>query len=95
MATSPFKLIDMALKLEKNASLTAREMTSAMERLVSGESSDSQIEQFLSALRKKGESAVEITAAAKVMRKHAVKLPKEIPDLLDTDRKSTRLNSSH
>ncbi len=84
MTESPFSLIDTVLKLGKGEALTAREMTSAMEKIVGGGASDQEIEDFLTALRKKGETAGEILAAAKVMRKHAVKLPKEIPDLLDT-----------
>lgn len=82
--TSPFNIIDMVLKLEKNKPLTATEMGRAMEQIMGGECSDDQIEQFLLALRKKGETPGEIAASAKVMRKHSLKLSKELPDLLDT-----------
>ncbi len=84
MSSSPFKIVDMILKLGKKESLTVKEMTHVMEQLVSGECSDSQIEEFLLMLREKGETAEEIAAAAKVMRKHALAFPENIPDLLDT-----------
>ncbi len=84
MPTSPFNIVDMILKLGKKQPLSAKEMSLAMEQIVGGDASDGQIEEFLLALRKKGESIEEIIAAAKVMRKHAVHLSKEIPDLLDT-----------
>lgn len=84
MKKSPFNIIDMVMKLGKNESLTAPEMSSAMEQMIKGEASDNQIEEFLLALRAKGETPVEIVAAAKVMRKHALALPKAVPGLLDT-----------
>ncbi len=71
-------------KLKKRESLDGLEMKAAMQAVVSGKLEDSQIEEFLVLLREKGESAVEITSAALVMRAHAVKLPKEFPGLLDT-----------
>ena len=84
MAASPFNIVDMILKLNKKEPLTAKEMSSVMEQIVTGGASDSQIEEFLLALRNKGETVEEITAAAKMMRKHALRLPREVPDLLDT-----------
>ncbi len=75
---------DTLIRMGKGRSLTAPQMTSVMEAIVAGLVQDTQIEQFLLALREKGESVDEITAAAKVMRKAAVKLPKKFPDLLDT-----------
>ena len=77
-------MLDLILKLEKEESLTAKEMTLGMEWIVCGDASNEQIEHFLLALKRKGETAIEIVAAAKVMRKHSLKLPKDIPDLLDT-----------
>ncbi len=84
MKNFPFKMVDTILKLERKEALSTKEMTSVMELIVQGEASDEQIEHFLLALRTKGETIVEIVAAAKVMRKYSLKLPKEIPDLLDT-----------
>jgi anthranilate phosphoribosyltransferase len=82
--TSPFKIVDLTLKLDKKVPLTASEMGAVMGQIVTGEASDEQIENFLLSLRKKGETAIEIASAAAVMRKHATRLPLEIPDLLDT-----------
>ena len=82
--TSPFNIVDMIVKLDKKASLTAEEMGSVMQQIVSGGASESQIEEFLITLSKKGETVQEVASAAKVMRKHALQLPKEIPGLLDT-----------
>ena len=84
MSVSPFNIVDMTIKLEKKVSLTTGEMTAVMEEIVSGNASDGQIEEFLVTLGKKGETAREITAAARVRRKHALHLPREIPNLLDT-----------
>ncbi len=75
---------DALIRLGEGRSLTIPQMTSAMEAIVAGFVQDAQIEQFLLVLREKGESVEEITAAAKVMRNAAVKLPKKFPDLLDT-----------
>ncbi len=84
MAALSFKIVDIILKLGKKKPLTAGEMNLAMEQIMSGNASDSQIEEFLLALREKGETVDEIVAAAKVMRRHALGLSKEVPDLLDT-----------
>ena len=59
-------------------------MESAMEEIVGGKSNDADIEHFLLLLRQKGETASEVTAAAKIMRRHAVKLSRAYPELLDT-----------
>ena len=77
-------LDDVFLKLEKQKSLTPEEMTQAMEWVVSGKAGDQSIERFLVLLRQKGETAAEITAAAKVMRNHALGLSKKFKGLLDT-----------
>lgn len=84
MAALSFKIVDIILKLGKKKPLTAGEMNLAMEQIMSGNASDSQIEEFLLALREKGETVDEIVAAAKVMRRHALGLSKEVPNLLDT-----------
>ncbi len=60
------------------------EMTQTMEAIVSGKVPDAEIEAFLLALRERGETVEEITAAAKVMRHHAAKLSKHFEGLLDT-----------
>ncbi len=72
------------LKLKKGNSLSPFEMEESMRFVMSGKAAVSDIEEFLLALRQKGETIDEITAAAGVMREHAVKLSKPYPDLLDT-----------
>jgi anthranilate phosphoribosyltransferase len=71
-------------KLKKGSELAPAEMTAAMETIMTGAAAEAEIELFLTALREKGETAREITAAARVMRLHARKLSKPYPDLLDT-----------
>lgn len=70
------------LKHEKD--LPREAMENAMEAIVGGLSNDDEIEKFLRLLQQKGETAPEIAAAAKVMRRHAVKLSKPYTNLLDT-----------
>ncbi len=72
------------MKKAASKSLTAVQMKTVMKRLMDGLMPDGEIETFLIELRERGETAVEIAAAAQVMREHAVKLPKIFPDLLDT-----------
>ncbi len=72
------------LKLANQTSLSPEEMTGAMEFIVSGHATDADIERFLILFREKGETAVEITAGARVMRSHALKLSKNYVGLLDT-----------
>lgn len=61
-------------KVIQGIDLTEDEMTSVFDQIMSGETSDAQIGSFLTALRLKGETVQEITAAAKIMRKKAIKL---------------------
>ncbi len=82
MATS--RAVSPLTKLRQKKALTPLEMKSFMENLMTGKVPDQEIESFLLLLRKKGETADEIAAAAQVMRENAVKLPKNFPDLLDT-----------
>ncbi|HTL70602.1 MAG TPA: anthranilate phosphoribosyltransferase [Candidatus Eisenbacteria bacterium] len=71
-------------RLRHKRDLEAPEMAEVMESVAGGLCSDDEIERFLLLLREKGETVEEITAAARVMRGHAVKLSREYPDLLDT-----------
>jgi anthranilate phosphoribosyltransferase len=65
--------------------LSAQQMEEVMDRMLAGELDACQIAGFLMALRCKGETVVEIGAAARVMRRHAKGLivPPDVP-LLDT-----------
>ena len=70
--------------LLENKDLTADEMQSVMRIIMSGEATDAQIGGFLVALRLKGETVDEITAAARVMRELATKVSLESGNLVDT-----------
>ncbi|MCR5624132.1 MAG: anthranilate phosphoribosyltransferase [Lachnospiraceae bacterium] len=52
--------------------MTPEMMTEVMEEIMTGDASDAQKASFLTALANKGETIEEITAAAKVMKKHCV-----------------------
>jgi anthranilate phosphoribosyltransferase len=71
-------------KLRQKKELTAEEMKSLMRGVMSGLVQDKNIEEMLLLMRARGESAIEIAAAAEVLRENTLKLPKEFPDLLDT-----------
>jgi anthranilate phosphoribosyltransferase len=64
--------------------LTEVQMTSVMEIIMTGGATDAQIGGFLVALRMKGETIDEITAAARVMRKLATKVEVKGDNLVDT-----------
>lgn len=57
-------------KLSKREDLTADEMEQVMDEIMTGEASDAQKAAFLTALSMKGETIEEVTAAAKILRKH-------------------------
>jgi anthranilate phosphoribosyltransferase len=72
-------------RLVEGETLDAVSMEQAMDAILRGEATPTQIAALLIALRIKGESAVEIAAAARVMRKHAVAVPVRVSGpLLDT-----------
>ncbi len=68
-------IIDALKKLADHLHLTEDEMTAAMNAIMEGACTDAQIACFLTALRLKGETADEITAAARVMRHKALSVP--------------------
>ncbi len=59
-------------KILMRTDLTAHEMNRAMEVIMEGKVSDAQMASFLTGLRAKGETVVEIAAAARVMREKAL-----------------------
>ena len=71
-------------KLLKKINLSPEEMQAVMEEIMTGKCLTGQIVAFLEALSKKGETVEEITAAAKVMRSHAVKIKTDKEVILDT-----------
>ncbi len=62
------------IKLVDGVSLSEAEMETAMDEIMSGEATPAQIGSFITALRLKGETVDEITGAAKVMRKKAIRV---------------------
>ncbi len=72
-------------KVVRKIDLGQGEMASVFEEIMSGEATPVQIAAFITALRMKGETVDEITAAAKVMRKKAAAISLgEKEDLIDT-----------
>ncbi len=84
MTSHPEGSHEALVKLRQKKMLTSGEMKSLMRGVMSGAVQDGDIESMLLILRERGESALEIAAAAEVMRENALKLPQEFPDLLDT-----------
>jgi anthranilate phosphoribosyltransferase len=64
--------------------LSTEEMTSVMDQLMEGELTQAQIGGLLTALRMKGESIGEISAAALSMRRHATQIDAGPPPIVDT-----------
>ena len=58
--------------ISSGMTLSAAEATDAFETILAGEATPAQIGAFLMALRVRGETVEEITAGAKVMRRHAL-----------------------
>jgi anthranilate phosphoribosyltransferase len=73
------------LKVVTRQDLSEEEMVAAMEAIMGGEATEAQIGAFITALRMKGETVTEITAAAKVMRAKATRIPLG-DNLVDLDR---------
>ncbi|MGE5307829.1 MAG: anthranilate phosphoribosyltransferase [Deltaproteobacteria bacterium] len=71
-------------KLSRQADLSASEMSSVMNQILTGACSTDQVAAFLAALADKGETVEEIVSAARVMRSHAVAIHCDSPVILDT-----------
>lgn len=77
--------IQTAIKqLTEHNDLSRDAMTSVMRSIMSGDTTPAQVGGFLIALRMKGETVDEITAAADVMRELATKIDIDKPYLVDT-----------
>lgn len=81
-------------KISLNECLSEAEMSVVMEEIMTGEAVTADIAGFLNGMNAKGETIEELTAAAKVMRRHALKINSERKVVLDTcgtggDRKGT------
>jgi len=77
---------DIIKKLVRGSNLTALETEKVFKQIMSGKLDSDSIAVFLMALSVKGETAIEITAAAKIMRKYAssIKVAKKNEPVLDT-----------
>lgn len=62
-------------KAVENIDLMPEEAEKVMDEIMSGEASQVEMASFLTALRMKGETVEEITAFAKVMRNHGMRVP--------------------
>ncbi len=70
-------------KVIENQNLTQDEMTDVMHQIMTGQATDSQIGGFLIAMRMKGETVEEITAAADVMRSLATPVELDKTNLVE------------
>ena len=78
-------ITDAIQKLIERVDLSDAEARAAMEYLMTGQASDSQVAGFLTALRMKGETATELVAFARVMRERAEPFwESDAPAVLDT-----------
>ena len=77
-------LLDALDRLVNYGHLTSAEAEAVMEQIMDGRATEAQIAAFLVALRMKGETAEEIAGFARAMRRRAVKVPVQRPDVLDT-----------
>ena len=76
--------IQSALKIViENRDLTISEMSSVMRSIMTGEATAAQIGGFLIALRMKGESVEEITAATQIMRELVTSVSVDSSNLVD------------
>lgn len=73
-------------KVVNRENLTEKEMIEIMTEIMSGEATDAQIASFITALRMKGETAEEITGAAKVLRQFVTPIKLNRGQLVNVDR---------
>ena len=83
MSAASLAIREALTRLLARQDLTRLQMTQAMEALLSGEASPAQLGAFAAALRLKGETDDELTAAAEAVRARAVRLSPAVPRLLD------------
>ncbi len=77
-------ILEATDKITRKVNLTQEEMESVMGEIMTGNAPTPQIVNFLSALSEKGETIDEITAAARIMRCHAVRISSDKKTVLDT-----------
>ncbi|MBU0591721.1 MAG: anthranilate phosphoribosyltransferase [Candidatus Micrarchaeota archaeon] len=71
-------------KLANKEDLTTEEAEIIMQKIISGESKDNYISEFLTTLKTKGETIDEIYGFAKIMRKNAIQIHPKSDMLVDT-----------
>lgn len=71
-------------RLDSGESLTDSEASHALESILHPGTADEEIESFLRALSRKGETPDEIAGFARVMRKHCVQVSTDHPSYIDT-----------
>jgi len=72
------------LKIVEGNALTREEASMAMDMIMQGNATPSQIAAFITALRMKGETVEEITGLAEKMREHAIRIYPHGQHLVDT-----------
>jgi len=75
---------DLLEKIVQRKNLTEEEAMLAMEEIMEGQATPSQIASFLTGLRMKGETVEEITGCARGMRKKALLIQPQVNSLIDT-----------
>jgi anthranilate phosphoribosyltransferase len=81
---APFPLTEALATVVRRGDLTELEMRRVMTAMVAGRCADADVAALLTALRMKGETAVELAAAAAVLRENMVRLDAGRSDVLDT-----------
>src|SRR5262245_41289636 len=79
-----FPLTEALAAVVARRNLAEGEMRRVMTAIVAGRCADAEVAALLTALRMKGETAVELAAAAAVLREHMVRLDAGRTDVLDT-----------
>jgi anthranilate phosphoribosyltransferase len=80
----PLFFAESLAALADRRTLTSRQMQGAMREIMAGRWNDSQMADFLTGLRNKGETGEEIAAAAVVLRENMIPLDIDGTDVLDT-----------
>jgi len=80
---APMTMAEAIARAVDNQDLGRDEMRDVMRRIMNGEATPVQVAGFMVALRMKGETVDEITAAAEVMRELAVGVRVDVPNLVD------------
>lgn len=70
-------------KVAEGMDLSSAELEAAMEEVVAGRASETQVTALLLGLKMKGETVEERTAIAKVMQAYAVAIPTEVQGAMD------------